>query len=57
MLGDGITTCLICGAPLDRDGNCTAIGGPVHGELQSEYCPQCPNKLPCAEHGTTEHVL
>jgi hypothetical protein len=37
-IGDGITTCLICKAPLDADGvNCTRIDGPVHGDMQSDY--------------------
>jgi hypothetical protein len=57
MLGDGIKTCWVCGGPLDKEGRCINVGDFSHEDFASAYCPQCPNKLPCAEHGETEHVL
>ena len=36
--GDELTTCCVCGAPLNADGiNCTRINGPSHDDLQSDY--------------------
>ena len=39
MKRDGITTCLICGAPLNAEGICLAINEPFHSDLQSDYPP------------------
>jgi len=37
-VGDGITTCLICNAPLDADGiNCTRVNAGFHTDMQSDY--------------------
>jgi hypothetical protein len=57
-IGDGIKTCWVCGGPLDEDGaRCLMVNEFFHGERPSDYCPRCPNKLPCEDHGTTEHIL
>lgn len=37
-IGDGITTCWVCAAPLDAEGvNCMRINAPAHGDFQSDY--------------------
>jgi len=37
-IGDGVKTCLVCGAPLDAEGiSCTRINAPTHRESQSYY--------------------
>jgi hypothetical protein len=37
-IGDGITTCMVCAAPLDAEGiNCTRIGRSWHDDLQEDY--------------------
>ena len=65
-VGNGSKTCLICGAPLgagDYAGAvtpgpiCIGVNAAFHTDKQSDYCPLCPNKLPCKTHGTTEHPL
>src|SRR4051812_13607602 len=37
-IGDGISTCLVCNAPLDDDGvNCTRVNEGFHSDMQSDY--------------------
>src|SRR5579864_7779336 len=37
-VGNGLQTCLVCGAPLDAEGiNCTRINAPCHDDFQSDY--------------------
>ncbi|HSZ03071.1 MAG TPA: AAA family ATPase [Terriglobales bacterium] len=36
-IGDGVTTCMVCAAPLDAEWNCTRIGSPVHHDMQEDY--------------------
>jgi hypothetical protein len=40
MPGDGITTCWVCGGPLDLEGRCLVIGAFAHNDGQSDYFPE-----------------